>query len=112
VGNVFFRPISTLGILGYGYTAWVVSSSQGGGRLGGDWRPYAIAALCHLTTVVHSAINMQPINVKLDALEEPRGRVDTKLAESYARKWIKFNTVRLITPVVAGTLALTQVLRR
>lgn len=115
VGNVFFRPISTLGIFGYGYTAWAASSqtgSLGGSRLG-DWRVYAVSALCHLITVVHSAINMQPINEKLDALSErePKGRVDSKLAESYARKWIKFNTVRLLTPVIAGTLALSQALR-
>ncbi|KAI0103847.1 hypothetical protein GGR51DRAFT_561503 [Nemania sp. FL0031] len=110
VGNVFFRPISTLGVLGYGYTAWAASQSTTG-RLG-DWRAYAISAMCHLITVVHSAINMQPINEKLDALKEPKGRVDSKLAECYARKWIKFNTVRLITPVIAGTLALTQALRR
>jgi hypothetical protein len=110
VGNVFFRPISTLGIFGYGYTAWVVSSQESSGRLG-DWRPYAISALCHLITVVHSAINMQPINEKIDGLKEPKGRIDSKRAEGYARKWIKFNTVRLIAPVVAGTIALTQALR-
>ncbi|KAJ3576449.1 hypothetical protein NPX13_g3695 [Xylaria arbuscula] len=110
VGNVFFRPISTLGIFGYGYTAWAASAQGQDSRLG-DWRFYAISAMCHLVTVVHSAMNMQPINEKLDALKEPKGHVDPKLAENYARKWIKFNTVRLITPVVAGTLALTQTLR-
>ncbi|KAI1306588.1 hypothetical protein F5Y03DRAFT_134791 [Xylaria venustula] len=110
VGNVFFRPISTLGIFGYGYTAWAVSAQGTNGRLG-DWRLYAISAVCHLITVVHSALNMQPINEKIDGLKDPKGLVDTKMAESYARKWIKYNTVRLITPVVAATLALTQVLR-
>lgn len=111
VGNQFFRPISTLGIFGYAYTSWI-ASSQGPNGVFGDWKPYAFSALCHLITVVHSALNMQPINEKLDALREPKGRVDSKQAESYARKWIKFNTVRLITPVVAGTLALFQVLRK
>ncbi|KAI1359712.1 hypothetical protein F5Y08DRAFT_332092 [Xylaria arbuscula] len=110
VGNVFFRPISTLGIFGYGYTAWAASAQGQNSRLG-DWRFYAVSAMCHLITVVHSAMNMQPINEKLDALKEPKDHVDPKLAENYARKWIKFNTVRLITPVVAGTLALTQTLR-
>ncbi|KAI0512736.1 hypothetical protein F5B22DRAFT_291280 [Xylaria bambusicola] len=110
VGNVFFRPISTLGIFGYGYTAWAASAQEPSSSLG-DWRVYAISALCHLITVVHSAINMQPINEKLDGLKEPKGHVDTRMAESYARKWIKFNTVRLLTPVIAGTLALSQVLR-
>ncbi|TRX91271.1 hypothetical protein FHL15_007876 [Xylaria flabelliformis] len=112
VGNVFFRTISTLGIFGYGYTAWAASSLAAGG-MRGDWRAYTFSAACHLTTVVHSAINMQPINEKLNALEDPKGgNVDSKLAESYARKWIKFNTVRLITPIIAGSVALTQALRR
>ncbi|KAI0199899.1 hypothetical protein F4808DRAFT_430709 [Astrocystis sublimbata] len=114
VGNVFFRPISTLGVFGYGYTAWVASSASASSpenRLG-DWRFYAAAAACHLVTIVHSALNMQPINEKLEALSEPKGRVDSKMAEDYARKWIKFNTVRMITPVIAGTLALAQALWR
>ncbi|KAI8960413.1 hypothetical protein F5Y11DRAFT_349548 [Daldinia sp. FL1419] len=110
VGNQFFRPISTLGIFGYAYTSWVASTQGPNGRLG-DWRPYAVSALCHLITVVHSAANMQPINQKIDALREPKGKVDPKQAEGFARKWIKFNTVRLITPVVAGSLALFQLLR-
>ncbi|KAF2972377.1 hypothetical protein GQX73_g1080 [Xylaria multiplex] len=110
VGNVFFRPISTLGIFGYGYAAWAASAQGTSGRLG-DWRLYAISAVCHLITVIHSAMNMQPINGKLNALKDPKGRVDSRLAEDYARKWIKFNTVRLITPVIAGTLALSQALR-
>ncbi|KAI1266545.1 hypothetical protein F5Y18DRAFT_444993 [Xylariaceae sp. FL1019] len=111
VGNVFFRPISTLGIFGYAYTAWAVSSKASDDQMG-DWRLYAIAAVCHLVTVVHSALNMQPINEKIAALEAPKGHVDTRLAESYGRKWIKYNTVRLITPFIAGSLALSQALKR
>ncbi|OTB04799.1 hypothetical protein M426DRAFT_147829 [Hypoxylon sp. CI-4A] len=111
VGNNFFRPISTLGIFGYAYTSWVASSEGPNSGLG-DWRPYAVSALCHLITVVHSAANMQPINEKIDTLREPKGRVDPKQAESLVRKWIKFNTVRLINPVVAGSLALFQLLKR
>ncbi|KAI0143717.1 hypothetical protein GGR57DRAFT_518196 [Xylariaceae sp. FL1272] len=110
VGNVFFRPISTLGIFGYAYTAWVASSKASGNQLG-DWRLYAIAAICHLVTVVHSAVNMQPINEKIAALANSKGHVDSRLAESYGRKWIKGNTVRLITPFIAGSLALSQVLK-
>ncbi|KAI1409465.1 hypothetical protein F5Y13DRAFT_169883 [Hypoxylon sp. FL1857] len=110
MGNQFFRPISTLGIFGYAYTSWVASTQGPDGKLG-DWKPYAISALCHLITVVHSAANMQPINEKIDALKEPKGRVDTKQAENFVRKWIKFNTVRLITPVVAGSLALFTLLK-
>ncbi|KAH6653933.1 hypothetical protein BKA67DRAFT_658272 [Truncatella angustata] len=109
VGNVFFRPISTFGIFGYGYTAYAAASS-GNYRLG-DWRLYAVSAACHLITVVHSALNMQPINVKIDALKEPKGPgVDAARAESYARKWISYNTVRLVMPLVAGTVALWQTL--
>ncbi|KAI1758653.1 hypothetical protein GGR53DRAFT_472141 [Hypoxylon sp. FL1150] len=110
VGNQFFRPISTFGIFGYAYTAWAASSQGPAGRLG-DWRPYAVASLCHLVTVVHSAMNMQPINEKIDALKDPKGTVDAKQAESFARKWIKFNTVRLITPIIAGSLALFQLIK-
>ncbi|KAK8114284.1 uncharacterized protein PG998_001226 [Apiospora kogelbergensis] len=110
VGNVFFRPISTLGIFGYGYGAWAARAGTPGVRLG-DWRWYAVAAACHLATVVHSAVNMQPINEKLDALSTAGGKVDTSRAESLARNWISFNTVRIITPVVAGSLALWQTLK-
>lgn len=110
VGNVFFRPISTFGIFGYGYTAYCASSSSGSYRLG-DWRLYALAAACHLITVVHSALNMQPINEKLDALKEPKAPgIEASKAESYARKWISYNTVRLIMPAAAGSLALWQTL--
>ncbi|KAK8020532.1 hypothetical protein PG990_005670 [Apiospora arundinis] len=76
----------------------------------GDWRWYAVAAACHLATVVHSAVNMQPINEKLDALSAG-GKVEASRAESLARNWISYNTVRLITPVVAGSLALWQTLK-
>lgn len=111
VGNVFFRPISTFGIFGYAYASWAAATQgpSGSGKLG-DWRFYAIASLCHLVTVVHSAINMQPINAQIDALREPKGRVDSAKAEQLLRKWIKGNTVRLITPAVAGSLALWQIL--
>ncbi|CAJ2506740.1 Uu.00g079260.m01.CDS01 [Anthostomella pinea] len=117
VGNVFFRPISTLGIFGYAYTSWAAANQQQGlvgGNPLGDWRLYAVSALCHLVTVIHSALNMQPINEKLDALSEPKGssRVDHKEAEKYARRWIKYNTVRIITPVVAGSLALWQTIQK
>ncbi|KAH9899041.1 hypothetical protein F4778DRAFT_741965 [Xylariomycetidae sp. FL2044] len=107
-GNNFFRPISTLGIFGYAYTAWAAASSAQGSRLG-DWRLFAVSAVCHLVTVVHSALNMQPINEKLTALKD-KDCPHLKQAETYGRRWIKFNTVRLITPVIAGTIALSQLL--
>lgn len=109
VGNKFFRPISTLGIFGYAYTAW--AASQGRGGLRGDWRLFAVSALCHLVTVIHSAVNMQPINDKLDGLGDPKsGRSDTSQAEAYARTWIRRNSLRIAMPLVAGTIALFQVL--
>jgi len=120
VGNVFFRPISTLGIFGYGYTAWAVVNSASRSALGisdlgtgaGAWKLYALGAACHLVTVVHSALNMQPLNNKLDGLRDPaKSGTDVTLAEYYARRWIKLNTVRIVMPLVAGSAALWQTLR-
>jgi len=54
---------------------------------------------------------MQPINEKLDALSwvgEGKGMVDVSLAEYYARRWIRLNTVRIVMPMVAGGMALWQ----
>ncbi|KAK4443472.1 hypothetical protein QBC34DRAFT_430723 [Podospora aff. communis PSN243] len=112
VGNVFFRPISTLGILGYGFVAFSAYNNPYARR---DWRFFAVSAFCHLVTVVHSAANMQPLNEKLDALStvegsEVKGKVDVSLAEWYARRWIRLNTVRIVMPLVAGGLALYQTL--
>ncbi|KAK4168443.1 cytochrome P450 [Cladorrhinum sp. PSN259] len=129
VGNVFFRPISTLGIVGYAfasYAAYRSSSSttsssligtrfgSGGVEGGADWRLLAVSAVCHLVTVVHSAVNMQPLNGKIDALRGEGGggvKVDVSLAEWYARRWIKLNLVRLVMPAVAGSIALWQTLK-
>jgi len=108
VGNVFFRPISTLGIFGYSFAAYSAYNSPLSRK---DWRFYAVSAVCHLVTVVHSAANMQPINEKLDALSgarEGKGTVDVSLAEYYARRWIRLNTVRIVMPMVAGGMALWQ----
>lgn len=80
---------------------------------GKDWRVFAVSTACHLITVLHSALNMQPINNKLDGLREPKiSGVDVRLAEYYARRWIKLNLLRLAMPVVAGSLALWQTLKR
>ena len=108
VGNVFFRPISTLGIFGYAYTSWAAACLGSHGRLG-DWRIYAVSSMCHLVTVVHSAVNMQPINVKIDSLRDSKG--DSPKAEQLLRGWIRGNTVRMITPFIAGSLALWELLR-
>ncbi|KAK0615325.1 hypothetical protein B0T17DRAFT_593034 [Bombardia bombarda] len=128
VGNVFFRPISTLGIFGYAYAAWSAATAapsvgslrglangnirgavDGGGY---TWKLYALSAVCHLVTVVHSAVNMQPLNNKLDGLSDPKvSGVDASLAEYYARRWIKLNGVRIVMPFVAGSVALWNGLR-
>lgn len=113
VGNVFFRPISTFGIFGYGFAAYHSASSLSSrGGEGGDWRLYAVSAACHLVTVVHSAVNMQPINAKIDALKEDGvSTAELEKAEYWARKWARLNLVRLVMPLVAGSLALSQAVR-
>ncbi|ORY68556.1 uncharacterized protein BCR38DRAFT_423626 [Pseudomassariella vexata] len=52
---------------------------------------------------------MQPLNEKLDALREPKAKHVE--AEATARKWIKFNTVRIVMPLVAGCSALWATLK-
>ena len=120
MGNVFFRPISTLGIFGYAYASYATAQAAssplirdfGYGGEDGGWKLFAFSAVCHLVTVIHSGLNMQPINEKLDGLREPeKSGVDESLAEFYARRWIKLNGVRIVMPLVAGSAALWQVLR-
>ncbi|GAB1315376.1 Monooxygenase [Madurella fahalii] len=119
IGNVFFRPISTLGVFGYAYASWMArrSGESGFGRQlnvkgVADWKLYAVSAACHLVTVVHSAINMQPLNAKLEGLRWEKGNeVDGKRAEEYARRWAKLNVVRMVMPLVAGSVALWQAVR-
>jgi len=116
MGNVFFRPISALSILTYGYAGYAtyMAAASGPGMMmtRRDWRVYILAAACHLITAVHSAVNMQPINAKIDALKEPKATgVDSSLAEYYAKKWARLNGVRIVMPLVAGTAALWQTLR-
>lgn len=116
VGNVFFRPISTFGIFGYSYAAYIAYTAPPY-KNAGDWRLFAVSALCHLVTVVHSAVNMQPINARIDALkneggegERYVGKVELEKAEELARRWAKLNLVRLVMPLVAGTVAMSQAL--
>ncbi|KAM7208417.1 hypothetical protein V8F20_001395 [Naviculisporaceae sp. PSN 640] len=132
MGNVFFRPLSTLGIFAYGYAAYATMQAASSPLLRDlgvgnvettSWKLYAISAACHLVTVVHSAVNMQPINEKIDRLKniKPAGmngeavkvekEVQPELAEFWARKWIRLNTVRIVMPAVAGTLALVGALK-
>lgn len=108
VGNQFFRPISTLGFLGYGYAAYSVYKE--GILARSDWKLFAVAAAMHLTTILHSAINMQPLNDKLEALADRSSEKELVEAENVAQKWASWNRLRLVTPVVAGGLALWNLL--
>ncbi|PNS14389.1 hypothetical protein CAC42_3675 [Sphaceloma murrayae] len=101
VGNNFFRPISMLAIFGYAFGAY----SCGKGDMQGDWKLYTLAALCHVANVVHSAVNLQPINAKLDVL----GTTEDKApAVELARQWIECNKWRALFPLVAGSAAVWQ----
>ncbi|KAF2490025.1 hypothetical protein BU16DRAFT_471692 [Lophium mytilinum] len=111
VGNQFFRPISMLGFLGYGAVAVYLyrqSTSSVKGSAQADWRVYAVSAVCHLITIVHSARNMQPLNDKLEALAGRASVEEMENAEAVARQWASWNRVRILNPLVAGSLALWQ----
>ncbi|KAF2397029.1 hypothetical protein EJ06DRAFT_158222 [Trichodelitschia bisporula] len=100
VGNQFFRPLSTLTTVGYAYTAW---SLWAGPRTVGtthDWRPFAANALLHFTVIVHSAINMQPLNDRIAAADDEIFEVGTK--------WMRLNLYRLAIPLVTGVVAMWQ----
>ncbi|KAF2787569.1 hypothetical protein K505DRAFT_257406 [Melanomma pulvis-pyrius CBS 109.77] len=107
VGNRFFRPISSLGFLGYTYAGYAVYNE--GTRARSDWKLFAVAAVMHLTTIVHSAVNMQPLNDKLEALAGRTSEKELGEAETIARKWASWNRLRLLTPLIAGSLALSQI---
>jgi hypothetical protein len=104
MGNIFFRPINMLGIAGYTYTSSIVRRREG--MLPGSgtcWKVYALAAACHMVTVVHSAVNMQGLNKRI--LKMKNG-ADVELAEHDVRKWGRLNLVRLVMPLLAGLIAL------
>jgi uncharacterized membrane protein len=75
-----------------------------------DWKLFGVAALMHLTTIVHSAVNMQPLNDKLEALAERSSEKELGEAQEIAMKWASWNRLRLVTPVLAGGLALWNLL--
>ncbi|KNG52006.1 hypothetical protein TW65_00391 [Stemphylium lycopersici] len=108
VGNQFFRPISTLGFLGYAYAGYAVYRE--GMLARSDWKLFGVSALMHLTTILHSALNMQPLNDKLEALAERSGEKELGMAQEIAMQWASWNRLRLVTPVVAGGLALWNLL--
>ena len=75
-----------------------------------DWKLFGVSAIMHLTTILHSAINMQPLNDKLEALAERSNEKELGQAESIATKWASWNQLRLVTPTIAGGLALWNLL--
>ncbi|PSN68794.1 hypothetical protein BS50DRAFT_609126 [Corynespora cassiicola Philippines] len=106
VGNKFFRPISTLGFLGYAFAGYSVYNE--GFRARSDWKVFAVAAAMHLTTIVHSAVNMQPLNDQLEALAGRASDKELGEAKAIATKWANWNMLRLATPIIAGSLAIWQ----
>lgn len=121
VGNAFFRPISNLGVANYAYAAWKAHSSSSSASNDGldlDWRLLALATACHVVTVVHSAAYLQPINARLMALEgagleegSVAGAADVVRAEGLARRWARLNLLRMVMPLVAGSVALLEMTR-
>lgn len=125
VGNVVFRPISTISTVGYAFTAWSLYRSSNSAITGltekKDWRIFALGALLHVSVIVHSAINMQPLNDQLAALAgtgtDGKGKAlasTTKQVEGkaveIATKWIRGNYYRLAVPMISGGLSLYQAL--
>lgn len=124
MGNAFFRPLSTLGIVCYGYAAYatlraaslaLLRDSQAAQVESIRWKFYALSATCHLVTVLHSALRIQPINKKIVNLERAgmqgqAGEVRPELAEFWARKWVRLNTLRILMPAIAGSLAIFGVM--
>ncbi|KAF2838280.1 hypothetical protein M501DRAFT_1017301 [Patellaria atrata CBS 101060] len=109
VGNRFFRPISTFGIIGYAFSAFAAHTNDTGFGKSRDWRFLAVAAVCHFVNVVHSAVNMQPLNEKLEGLaREGHDGKGNAQAREWAERWRRRNLVRLVLPAVAGVLALGQ----
>lgn len=119
VGNVLFRPISTVSTLGYAFLAWRASraAAAGEGRRvkdvaarGGDWRYFAAAAVLGVVTIVHSAVNMQPLNDRLVGLAGGvAGVVGEEGAVELAGRWARWNLMRVVAPVIGGGLALSRV---
>jgi hypothetical protein len=118
VGNNFFRPISTIATVGYAFTAWTLSRSTSITERR-DWRWFALNALLHVSVIVHSAVNMQPLNDKLAALAgvgtDGKGegvveKADKGRAVEIATRWIRGNYYRLLIPSITGAISLWQAL--
>lgn len=109
VGNVFFRPISTVGFLGYAYIAYQTYNDP---TTKADWRFFALASLMNLISIVHSAINMQPLNDKIVGLDAGVGekKVVAAGAEAMMRKWAKWNLVKVVCPLIADIISFFQII--
>ena len=94
--------------MGYAYAGY--ATYKQGVTARSDWRLFGVAAVMHLMTIIHSAKNMQPLNDKLEALAGRASDTELKEAETVAKKWASWNRLRLVTPIIAGTLALYQLL--
>ena len=86
---------------------WV--TYRGGPHAKGGWRLYAVATAMHVITIVHPAVNMQPINDQPEALAGRATEKESTRAEEVTRNWITGNYPGVITPLVAGSLALWQI---
>lgn len=119
VGNNFFRPISTIATLGYAFTAWSLARSTSQFAETKDWRWFTVNALLHVSVILHSAINMQPLNDKLAALAgtatdgKGTGKVanaDEGRAVEIGTSWMRKNYYRLAIPAITGSISLWQFL--
>ena len=114
VGNNLFRPISTISTLAYAFQAY--SYSRPGDASGRSWKLFAAAAVLHLSVIIHSAVNMQPLNDKLAALAgvstDGKSRVVSVAGDAVgiATKWIRLNLYRAVVPFFGGAVGLWSVL--
>ena len=116
VGNNVMRPISTIATLGYAFTAWSLSRSP---LRSADWRFFAVNAILHVSVIVHSAVNMQPLNDKLAALAgtgtdgKGTGKIataDEGKAHEIGTSWMRKNYYRLVVPMITGAISMYQML--
>lgn len=109
VGNIFFRPMSTLSTIAYAYLSFPALRD-----LDVDWRLFAVAFALSAGTIVHSAVNMQPLNDRLAALAEVEKQAKTSFARKedtvdLACRWARLNLVRVVFPLIGGSLVLSQI---
>jgi hypothetical protein len=102
--------------VGYSFTAWSLARNSSFTEKR-DWKWFALGALLHVSVIVHSARNMQPLNDKLAAFArvgtDGKGTGSVKLedegrAVEIATKWIRGNYYRILIPTVTGCINLYQ----